>query len=88
MLVPACRNLQWRYTVLPSAFVVCKQKVAPGDTGKTNLTALIDGATKIWKRLQSGTITVGGVKRPHNHDIAKIYQDDHLTNVEKTIIRS
>ena len=27
MLVPAARNLHWRYEVLHSAFMVCKQKV-------------------------------------------------------------
>ena len=29
-LVLTCRNLQWRFAVLHSAFVVCKQKVVPG----------------------------------------------------------
>ena len=32
MCVPAVRNLHWRYAVLHSAFLVCKQKVAPGDS--------------------------------------------------------
>ena len=31
MAVPAARNLHWRYAVLHSAFLCCKQKVAPGE---------------------------------------------------------
>ena len=30
MLVPAARNLHWRYEVLHAAFMVRKQEVAPG----------------------------------------------------------
>ena len=32
MLVPAARNLHWRYAVLHSAFIMCKQKVSPGES--------------------------------------------------------
>lgn len=32
MVVPATRNLHWRYTVLQSAFMVSKQKIIPGES--------------------------------------------------------
>ena len=32
MVVPATRNLHWRYTVLQSAFMVSKQKIVPGES--------------------------------------------------------
>ena len=32
MLLPAARNLHWRYAVLRSAFPVCQQKVSPGES--------------------------------------------------------
>ena len=82
MLVPACRNLHWPYTVLHEAFLVCKEKVAPGDTGNKNLTVLIEAATSISQRLKSGTITHGGVKRPHNNDIQQLLNDDGITAEE------
>ena len=85
MLVPTCRNLHWRYAVLHSASVVCKQKVAPGETGGANLSMLIEAATSIWQRLQKGYITVDGMKRPHNHDVAKLYQDDNIMSTEKLL---
>ena len=41
MLVPAVRNLHWRYAVLRSAFVVCKQKICPGESVNENFDKLI-----------------------------------------------
>ena len=32
MVVPAARNLHWRYTVLQSAFMISKQKIIPGES--------------------------------------------------------
>ena len=41
MLVPAARNLHWRYEVLRSAFILCKQRL-PADVSLTeNLETLI-----------------------------------------------
>ena len=37
MMVPGARNLHWRYSVLHSAFLSCKQKVAPGEPLVSNL---------------------------------------------------
>ena len=47
MCVPAARNLHWRYAVLHSAFIVCKQKVAPGETMHQNLDKLMDSLQRI-----------------------------------------
>ena len=41
MLVPAARNLHWRYEVLHSAFIVCKQRLAPTTNMEENLRELI-----------------------------------------------
>ena len=50
MLVPASRNLHWRYAVLHSAFMVCKQTIAPGETWNVNLTKLVDAAGSLWEK--------------------------------------
>ena len=41
MLVPAARNLHWRYEVLHSAFIVCKQRLAPSSDMAQNLRNLL-----------------------------------------------
>ena len=45
MAVPIARNLHWRYAVLHSDFLTCKQKVAPGEALSHNLECLVE-ATK------------------------------------------
>ena len=45
MAVPIARNLHWRCAVLHSAFMTCKQKVAPGEALSHNLECLFE-ATK------------------------------------------
>ena len=47
MVIPGARNLHWRYEVLHSAFMVCKQKVAPGKTLNQNLDDLLEATKKI-----------------------------------------
>ena len=63
MAVPGARNLHWRYAVLRSAFVVCKQKVAPGECLNTNLDILIEATKKIWQRISSNTVVINGHKK-------------------------
>ena len=36
MCIPAARNLHWRYQILHQAFLVCKSKVAPGESADEN----------------------------------------------------
>ena len=62
MLVPAARNLHWRYEVLHSAFMTCKQKVAPGESFQHNLDALIEAVRKIWERISKDTAVINKKK--------------------------
>ena len=47
VLVPAARNLHWRYEVLHSAFMTCKQTISPGESVEQNLDDLILVVRKI-----------------------------------------
>ena len=62
MLVPAARNLHWRYEVLHASFLSCKQKVAAGEPLNVNLQELVSAATSLWTRLKQGSIKVRGQK--------------------------
>ena len=50
MCIPAARNLHWRYQILHQAFLVCKGKVAPGESADVNLQLLVDAATNLFQR--------------------------------------
>ena len=69
MAVPAARNLHWRYAVLHSAFMTCKQKVAPGETLNQNLVELIEGTKKVWERFASNAVYINGEKKNINGNI-------------------
>ena len=47
MLVPSARNLHWRYQVLHSAFIVCKQRLGAEDDKRENLKQLLAATKKI-----------------------------------------
>ena len=64
MAVPVARNLHWRYAVLHSAFICCKQSVPAGQTSTQNLDKLITATKKIWSRMVSNSVIVSGHKRP------------------------
>ena len=54
MAVPIARNLHWRYAILHSAFMTCKQNVAPGEALSHNLECLVEAtkrsmATDCWQ---------------------------------------
>ena len=53
MCVPSARNIHWRYEVLRSAFLVCKQKVPPGETLSENLDKILASLEKIWQKISS-----------------------------------
>ena len=63
MLVPAARNLHWRYQVLHSAFMVCKQKVAPGESLQQNLDELLIAVRKIWLCIAKNTVVINEKKK-------------------------
>jgi hypothetical protein len=63
MVVPGARNLHWRYAVLHSAFMVCKQKVAPGESLSQNLDELVEATKKIWQRIEGNTVVINGHKK-------------------------
>ena len=63
MCVPAARSLHWRYSVLHKAFVMCKEKVAAGESLHVNLQQLIDASTSLLERLQKGSAKIHGVQK-------------------------
>ena len=88
MVVPAARNLHWRYAVLHSAFVACKQKVAPGESLNQNLTDLVEATKKIWQRISSNTVIINGQKKNVNGNLAMLFAADDISSAEKIILRS
>jgi hypothetical protein len=66
MVVPGARNLHLRYAVLHSAFMVCKQKVAPGESLSQNLHELVEATKKIWQRIEGNTVVINGHKKNIN----------------------
>ena len=88
LLVPAAQNLHWRWMVLKSAFLTCKQKVKPGDTSTQNLEALIEAAKTLWTRMKSGKVVVDGRARPMNGEVALLFRDDTLNSTERVLLRS
>ena len=87
MCVPAARSLHWRYTVLHKAFVICKEKVAAGESLHVNLQQLIDASTSLLERLQKGTVKIHGVPKPVNGDLALLFRADDLLPAEKVLLR-
>ena len=88
MLLPAARNLHWRYAVLKSAFVVCKEKVAPGESMAANIEILINAMESIWKKIASNSAVVQKRKLPINGNIGLLFSDDDMGASEKLVLRS
>ena len=87
MLLPAARNLHWRYSVLHKAFVVCKEKLAKGESLSVNLQQLVDAATSVLQRLQKGTVLIGDKMKPVNGDLALLCKAKDLTAGERLLLR-
>ena len=88
MLLPAARNLHWRYAVLRSAFVVCKEKVAPGESMAANIEILINAMESIWKKISSNAAVVQRRELPINGNIGLLFSDDDMGASEKLVLRS
>ena len=88
MVVPAARNLHWRYQVLHSAFMVCKQKVAPGESLTQNLHELVEATRRIWQRIASNIVVINKQKKPMNGNLGMLFSADDITSAEKNILRS
>merc|ERR1712039_539145 len=88
MLVPAARNLHWRYQDLHSCFVLCKQKIAPGATLNQNLVELIEATSKIWHRIASNTVQVHGQKKNINGNMGLVFEADDITSAERVVLRN
>ena len=88
MLVPAARNLHWRYEVLHSAFMVCKMRLAPSSDMEQHLRELLEATEYIWDRMSKNTVTVKGVTRPINGRIESLFQDDKIGSCGKLILKS
>ena len=87
-LVPAAQNLHWRWMVLKSAFLTCKQKVKPGDSSTDNLEALVEAAKTLWTRMKRGKVIIDGRARPMNGEVAMLFRDDTLNSTERILLRS
>ena len=87
MVVPAARNLHWRYSVLHKAFVTCKEKLAAGESLSVNLQQLIDASTSLLQRLHKGSVKIHGVAKPVNGDLAMLFKADDLQPGEKLLLR-
>ena len=83
MVVPAARNLHWRYAVLHSAFITCKQKVAPGETLNQNLIDLIDATKKVWERMAANSVVIKGIKKNINGNVSILFAADDISSTEK-----
>ena len=58
MLVPAARNLHWRYEVLHASFFLsCKQNVAAGEALNTNIVELVSAVALLWDRSQKKEVS-------------------------------
>ena len=88
MLVPSARNLHWRYAVLCSAFVVCKQSVAPGESMHQNLERLMSATERIWKKVADNTVIIQKRKVPMNGNIGMLFSDDDIGTSERLLLRS
>ena len=88
LLVPAAQNLHWRWMVLKSAFLTCKQKVKPGASLSENLEALVEAAATLWARMKIGNVKISGKTRPMNGEVAMLFKDDTLNSTERILLRS
>ena len=87
MVLPAARNLHWRYAVLHKAFVTCKEKLAIGESLSVNLQQLIDAATSLLQRLQKGTVKIHNQERPVNGDLAMLFRAHDVQPGENLLLR-
>ena len=88
MLLPAARNLHWRYSVLRSAFVLSKQKINPGESMAENLDHLVKAVEKIWKKIDSNSAVIEKRKCPINGNVGILFSDDDMGVTEKLVLRS
>ena len=82
MLVPATRNLHWRYAVLRSAFIVCKQRLPPGATLHENVERMIKVVICEFPHRTENSWTIKSWK---NHE--KLFEKswkNHGTNMENS----
>ena len=87
MVVPAARNLHWRYSVLHKAFVTCKEKLAAGESLTVNLQQLVDASTSLLERLHKGSVIINKKPKPINGDMAMLFKADDLKPGEKLLLR-
>ena len=88
LCVPAARNLHWRFAVLHSAFLVCKQKVAPGGSMHENLDKLMESLEKIWNKISTNTAVIDKRVVPINGNLGLLFSDPGINSVDKLILRS
>ena len=88
MCVPAARNLHWRYAVLHSSFMMCKQKVAPGESMHQNLDRLMNSLQKIWNKISDNAVVIDKRKVPINGSLGLLFSDSTIDSVDKLVLRS
>ena len=65
--------------------MVCKQKVAPGESLNQNLEELVDATQRIWEKISKNVITINGQKRNLNGNIGMLFSADGITASEKKL---
>ena len=68
--VPAARNLSVRFAALRNAYLRVGRRPPRAKPGVENAASLIEAADRLFTRLDSGTYTSHGEKRPLNGDVA------------------
>ena len=86
VLVPAARNLHWRYMVLHNAFCVTKRYATlDPDTGE-QIQNLLKQMRWIWEAYRKNTVTINKQQCHINSNFRLLLQDDDITDTAKTIL--
>ena len=88
MLVPAARNLHWRYEVLSSAFIACKQRLNPDSNPQQNMDDLVKAIVYIWERMAKNNVCIQGKVQPINGKVELLFKDDNISSLGKLIMKS
>ena len=65
-----------------------KQRVATGESLNQNLDELAHAIAKVWKRIQSKSLTIKAKKMPLDGDVRTLFSAEDITAPEKTMPRA
>ena len=86
LLVPAARNLHWRFTVLQNAFGLTMQQMNLDPDLEQQVSTLLDNMRWIWEAYSKNIVTIKGEARYINGNFRLLLQDDNITDTAKTIL--